>query len=160
MMRKHQALALAALGSALIPVSAMAQDIAPETRAVVTPMAPPATVVTQTGPNTFRVTAIPGVSVAVPVRIQRFSDYDLNSDGYYSASEFGQALYFLASGDPVLGNPALPRTDRTMHKGAPQPLDPRIAVALLNVTSDEFAVVDTNNDIRISPTELAAASLM
>lgn len=153
-------IALAAVGAAAVASPAAAQELRPETGMTMAPVAPPTTVVTRTGPATFRVDSLPGIAAPVPVKIQRFGDYDRNKDGLYTYSEFAHALYFLATGDPVLGNPNLPRVDRYMHKGAPITLEPRLATALLNATSDEFMMTDTNRDGRISPQELAAVAAM
>jgi hypothetical protein len=158
MMKRLSILAAAAA----IPLAspAAAQELQPETRTAVAPVAPPAVVVTRTAPGVFHVDALPGIAAAVPVKVQRFGDYDRNNDGLYSPSEFAQAMYFLATGDPALGDPTLPRTDRNMHKGAPLPLRPELAVELLNATSDEFVMADANRDMRISPAELAAVAAM
>ena len=110
--------------------------------------------------GTFVVTPVPGVAAATRVKVQSFADYDRNRDGAYNPMEFAQALYFLATSDPVAGNPQLPAMDRTMHRGAPQKMHPVAATALLNATADELAVVDRNRDWRVSPAELAAAALM
>jgi hypothetical protein len=74
--------------------------------------------------------------------------------------EFAQAAYFLATTDPVAGNPKLPAWDGYMHKGAPQRMSPTNAVTLLNATADEFSAIDANNDWRVSPSELAAAAML
>lgn len=117
-------------------------------------------VVTPVAPHAFEVTAVPGVAVATTVRIQNFADYDRDANGVYSPTEFAHALYFLASGIAAPGNPALPRADWTMHRGAPLPMDPQTAVALLNVTSDEFGRADLDDDMRVSPAELRTVALM
>ena len=100
-------------------------------------------------------TPVPGIAAATQVRFQNFSDYDLNRDGAYNPMEFAQALYFLATSDPVAGNPALPARDKFIDKGAPERMRPGTAVALLNATSDEFTAIDSNHDGRITPLELA-----
>lgn len=123
-------------------------------------MAPPATVVTQVGPNAFVVTPVPGLTTATRIKIQKFSDYDLNKDGAYSPMEFGQALYFVATSDPVAGNPKLPADEKFVHPGAPQKMTPQNAAALLNATAGEFAMADTNRDGRVSPEEMAAIPSM
>lgn len=148
-----------AASTATVVQAQTGNPIAPQTQTVVTPVAPPATAVTQVAPGTFVVTPIPGVVAATRIRVQNFRDYDLNADGVYNPMEFAQALYFLATSDPVAGNPALPADDRFRHRGSPQRMDPVNAVALLNATADELAQVDTNEDWRVSPAELAAAGL-
>lgn len=143
--------------------AAMAQAsgaLAPTTKTVVTPVAPPATAVTRMAPGVFKVTPVPGVSAATTVKIQNFSDYDRDKDGVYNPMEFAQALYFMATADPVAGNPKLPAADRFYHRGAPQKMSPVAAVALLNATADEMAAADMNRDWRVSPSELVAATLM
>jgi hypothetical protein len=157
---KQLAFAMFALA---LPALAQAQTsgaMTPQTQTVVTPVAPPGTAVTQVGPNAFVVTPVPGIAAATTVKVQNFSDYDQNRDGLYNPMEFAQALYFLATSDPVAGNPKLPADDRFLHRGAPQKMRPENAVALLNATADELAKVDANRDWRISPQELAAATLM
>lgn len=134
--------------------------LAPATETVVRPVAPPGTAVTRMAPGVFVVTPVPGVTAATTIKIQNFSDYDLDKDGVYNPMEFAQALYFMATTDPVAGNPRLPADDRFMHRGAPQKMDPVAAVALLNATADELAAADANGDWRVSPAELAAATLM
>lgn len=152
----------AAAAATLMAGAALAQTAASRTDATVavTPVAPPATVITRTGPDELLVTPVPGVAVATKVRVQNFSDYDINRDGAYSPMEFAQALYFLATTDPVAGNPRLPALDRFVHRGAPQRMAPQNAVALLNVTADEFGIVDINNDWRVTPEELAAVAML
>ena len=159
---RHVSLSAFALALTL-PAAVQAQTsgaLAPQTETVVVPVAPPATAVTQVGPNMFVVTPIPGIVAETTVKVQRFSDYDLNGDGVYNPMEFAQALYFLATSDPVAGNPKLPADDRFLQRGAPQKMRPENAVALLNATADELARVDANHDWRVSPQELAAAALM
>lgn len=134
--------------------------LAPQTHTVVTPAAPPGAAVSKVAPGVFMVTPVPGIAAATKIKIQNFSDYDLNKDGVYNPMEFAQALYFMATADPVAGNPALPTADRFYHRGAPQKMNPVAAVALLNATADELAAVDANRDWRVSPSELAAATLM
>lgn len=155
-------LAAAGLGLALGSASfaQTGSPLTPETRTVVTPVAPPTMITTQVAPDAFIVTPVPGVSAATKVRVQRFADYDLNGNGDYSPMEFAQALYFMATSDPVAGNPRLPMWDRFMHKGAATTMAPGVAVGLLNATADEFAAVDLNNDWRVSPQELVAISLL
>ena len=159
---KQLAFGMFALALAL-PSVAPAQSsgaMSPQTQTMVNPVAPPATAVTQVGPGTFVVTPVPGVAAATMVKVQNFSDYDQNKDGMYNPMEFAQALYFLATSDPVAGNPKLPAIDRFLHRGAPQKMRPENAVALLNATADELAKVDVNRDWRVSPQELTAAALM
>lgn len=149
---------IAAAGLALAaPATA---QMNPETRTVVTPVAPPATAVAQVAPDAFVVTPVPGVAMATKVKVQKFSDYDIDGNGAYSPMEFGQAMYFLATSDPIAGNPRLPAWDRYVHKGTPTRMSPQDAVTLLNVTADEFAAVDLNNNWRVEPAELAAVALM
>ncbi len=152
----------AAAAAMFLAGAASAQSSATDvqTRVNVTPVAPPATMVTRVGPGEFMVTPVPGVAMATKVRIQNFSDYDMNRDGAYSPMEFAQALYFLATSDPVAGNPKLPALDRFIHRGAPERMAPQNAVALLNATSEEFSLVDMNNDWRVTPEELAAVAMM
>lgn len=148
----------------VLAAPALAQTATPqmstETRTVMTPLAPPTTSVTQVAPDAFVVTPVPGVSVATKVKVQRFSDYDLDGNGVYSPMEFAQATYFLATTDPVAGNPKLPAWDGYIHKGAPQRMKPANAVMLLNATAEEFAAVDINNDWRVSPEELLAVAML
>ena len=143
--------------SAAAPVAA---QIAPETQTVVTPVAPPAVAVAPVAPDAFVVTPVPGLAAATKVKVQNFSDYDLNRDGAYNPMEFAQAVYFLATSDPVAGNPTLPTWDRYTHRGAWQTMRPSHAVTLLNATADEFSAVDVNNDWQVSPAELAAVAMM
>lgn len=149
------ALSLAA-GTSLAQTGALA----PETRTVSTAVAPPGMVVSPAGANSFVVTPVPGVLASTQVRIQNFSDYDLNRDGAYAPMEFAQALYFLATTDPVAGDPKLPMMDRYMHRSAPQKMAPSDAVALLNATADQFATADMNNDWRVTQDELARLPIM
>ena len=151
-------LMIAAAGLAL--AAPAAAQIAPETETVVTPVAPPATMVTQVAPGTFVVTPVPGVAMATKVKVQNFSDYDLDHNGMYSPMEFAQAMYFLATTDPVAGNPRLPAWDRYTQRGALERMRPDHAVELLNATADEFAAVDMDNDWRVSPAELTAVAMM
>lgn len=157
-------IALATAGAALLTaapaLSQTSTPLTPETRTTVTPIAPPATAVTKVAPGVFKVTPIPGIAAATVVRVQKFSDYDLNKDGAYGPMEFAQALYFLATSDPVAGNPKLPAIDRFSHAHAPQQMLPEAGTALLNSTSEEFVHVDVNRDWRITPAELAAAALL
>lgn len=148
---------LAAAGAASAQTSGA---IAPQTRTTVTPVAPPGVAVANVAPGTFVVTPVPGIAAATQVKVQNFSDYDLNKDGVYNPMEFAQAIYFLATTDPVAGNPALPSDDRFLHRGAWQKMQPERAVALLNATADELAAVDRDRDWRVSPAELAAAALL
>lgn len=149
---------LAAAGLALaVPAAA---QIAPENRTQVTPVAPPATIVTQVDPNTLVVTPVPGIAMATQVKVQNFSDYDVNRDGVYTPMEFAQAMYFLATTDPIAGNPTLPAWDRYVHRGTMSRMQPNHAVMLLNATADEFAAVDLNNNWRVEPAELAAVAMM
>lgn len=150
--------------SLTLATAAMAQTAGGEmqatTRTVVTPVAPPATVVAEVEPGTFVVTPVPGVAAATQVKIQQFSDYDVNNDGAYSPMEFAQATYFLATSDPVAGNPTLPSWDRYEQRGTLSTMEPDDAVDLLNATADEFAVVDLNNDWEVSPAELTAVAML
>lgn len=146
------------LGSAV--VAQTGSPLAPQTQTVVTPVAPPGMMATQVAPGAFVVTPVPGVSTATRVRVQKFADYDLNKNGVYSPMEFAQALYFMATSDPVAGNPRLPMWDRYTHRGAPTTMGPGVAVALLNATADEFAAADLNKDWRVSPDELVAISML
>lgn len=131
---------------------------APETKTVVSPA--PGAVVTQAAPDVLLITPVPGLVTATRVKVQKFSDYDLDKDGVYNPMEFAQALYFLATSDPVAGNPKLPADDKYVHKGAPQTMQPDNAIALLNATADELWRVDANHDWRVSPQELVAIGLM
>lgn len=152
-------IAAAALGLAATALSAQTAPLAPETR-VVTSSTSPGVAVAPVGPNRFVVTPVPGVTTATTVRIQNFGDYDLNKDGAYAPMEFAQALYFLATTDPVAGNPKLPTMDRFMHRGAPQKMKPSDAIALLNATAHEFTRADMNKDWRVTQDELARVALM
>lgn len=147
-------------GCALVLAAPAFAQLAPETRTVVTPVAPPTTSVAQVAPNAFVVTPVPGVAMATKVKVQRFSDYDLDRNGYYSPMEFAQAAYFLATTDPVAGNPKLPAWDAFKHRGAAQRMMPTNAVSLLNATADEFTAVDINNDWRVSADELLAVAML
>lgn len=149
---------IAAAGLAL--AGPAAAQMKPETRTVVTPVAPPTTAVTQVAPDAFVVTPVPGVATATKVKVQNFSDYDVDRNGVYSPMEFGQAMYFLATSDPVAGNPRLPSWDRYVHRGTMSKMTPQDAVLLLNATADEFAAVDMNNNWRVEPAELAAFAMM
>ena len=141
---------------ALAGLAAMqAPPLAPQTATAVQRVAPPATVVTQVAPHVLQVTAIPGVAATQTVRIQRFSDYDLNRDGAYNPMEFAQAMYFLATGDPVAGTTGIPRPVEYKPNIAARQMDPKFAVALINTASDEFTAADTNHDWRLTPDELA-----
>ena len=145
------------LMSAILLASAtsmQAPPLAPQTRTVVQPVVPPATAVVQVAPDAFTVTDIPGVAVAKRVEIQRFSDYDLDRDGGYGRMEFAQAMYFLATGDPVPGTSAVPRPSAYVPHLAYARMDPKAAAALLNATSDEFTAIDRDHDWRITPAEL------
>lgn len=158
---KKLLLSCAALAAAF-PAGAYAQSgaLTPQNRTVVAPVAPPGAVVNQVAPGVFAVTPIPGVVASTKVKVQRFGDYDLNKDGNYNPMEFAQALYFLATSEPVAGSPVLPTWDRYTHRGAAQQMLPTHAIALLNATADEFAAVDMNNDWRVSPEELAAVAML
>lgn len=149
---------IAAAGLAL--AGPAAAQMSTETRTVVTPVAPPTTAVTQVAPDAFVVTPVPGVATATKVKVQNFSDYDADRNGVYSPMEFGQAMYFLATSDPVAGNPRLPSWDRYVHRGTMSKMTPQDAVLLLNATADEFAAVDMNNNWRVEPAELAAFAMM
>ena len=148
--------------AALLATAAAAQppSLQPQSGAIVAPVVPPATMVTQVGPETFVVTPVPGVAAATRVKLQSFGDYDANRDGAYSPMEFAQAIYFLATTDPVAGNPKLPAWDRYTHRGAAQRMTPHDAITLLNATADEFAFTDTNNDWRVSPQELNRLAML
>lgn len=141
------ALAAPAAGQATSPLQ-------PQTGTAVTPVAPPGAVAHWVGPGTWVVTPVPGIAAATQVRVQNFGDYDRNRDGAYNPMEFAQAIYFLATTDPVAGNPKLPARDMYLHRGAPERMKPSNAVALLNATADEFAAVDVNNDWRVTSDEL------
>lgn len=130
----------------------------PSTTTVVTPLAPPAVAVTEVIPGVWQVTPVPGTALTTQVRVQNFSDYDLNRDGAYNPMEFAQAIYFLATTDPVAGNRKLPARDMYIHRGAPARMTPQDAVALLNATADDFSAVDSNRDRRITPDEIAGAA--
>lgn len=130
------------------------------TKTVVTPVAPPATVVAEVDQDTVVVTPVPGVAAATRVKVQQFGDYDRNNDGAYSPMEFAQATYFLATSDPVAGSPTLPSWDRYEHKGTLSTMEPHDAVTLLNATADEFAAVDRDGDWEISPAELTAVAML
>ena len=149
---------IAAAGLAL--AAPAAAQIAPQTQTVVTPVAPPATAVTQVAPGVFVVTPVPGIAMATKVKVQNFSDYDRDRNGVYGPMEFAQAMYFLATTDPVAGNPRLPHWDRYTHRGAAAEMMPTHAVTLLNATADEFAAVDMDNNWRVSPAELTAVAMM
>ena len=156
-------LILIALATSMTAAGAQAQvsgALASRTQTMVNPVAPPATVVTPVAPGAFVVTPVPGIAAATQVKVQNFADYDRNKDGAYNPMEFAQALYFLATSDPVAGNPRLPADDRFMHRGAPQKMMPSNAIALLNATADELARVDLNRDWRVSQAELIAAALL
>lgn len=130
----------------------------PDTTTMVTPVLPPTTAVIEVAPGVWEVTPVPGVSLTTQVRVQNFGDYDLNRDGAYNPMEFAQAIYFLATTDPVAGNRKLPAQDMYIHRGAPARMAPHNAVALLNATADEFGAIDSNNDRRITPDEIAGAA--
>lgn len=142
-------LALAGLAAMQSP------PLAPQTRTVVQPVVPPTTMVTQLYPQVLKVTAIPGIAAAQTIRIQRFSDYDLNRDGAYNPMEFAQAMYFLATGDPVPGTAGIPRPAEYQPHIAAKQMDPKFAVALINTASDEFTAADANHDWRLTPDELS-----
>jgi hypothetical protein len=146
---------LAACFAAPVAAQPIPPSLAPQTMKIVAPVAPPATAVARVGPSTWVVTPVPGLAAATQVKVQRFSDYDLNHDGAYSPMEFGQAIYFLATSDPIAGNPRLPAQDRFIQRGAPERMRPTAAVALLNATAEEFQAADSNHDGRITPSELA-----
>lgn len=129
--------------------------LAPQTATTVRQVAPPATAITQVAPHVFQVTAIPGVAATQTVRIQRFSDYDLNHDGAYDPMEFAQAMYFLATGDPVAGASGVPRPAAYKPHIAAKQMDPAFAAALINTASDEFTAADADHDWRLTPAELA-----
>jgi len=142
-------LALAGLAAMQTP------PLAPQTSTVIQPVAPPATVVTQVAPHVLQVTAVPGVAAKQTIRIQRFSDYDINRDGAYNPMEFAQAMYFLATGDPVPGTTGIPRPAEYQPHIAAKQMDPKFAVALINTASDEFTAADADHDWRLTPEELA-----
>lgn len=144
--------------SALLLAAAPQPPLAPETRAVVQPVAPPALAIVQATPNSFAVTNLPGVAVSKQVSIQRLQDYDLNRDGTFGRMEFAQAMYFLATGDPVPGTAAIPRPPQYVPHQAYATMDPELAAALINATSDEFTAIDENQDWRITPAELARST--
>ena len=144
--------------SALMLAAVPQPPLAPETRSVVQPVAPPGLAVVQMTPNSFTVTNLPGVAVSKQVSIQRFPDYDLNRDGAYGRMEFAQAMYFLATGDPVPGTAAVPRPSQYVPHQPYATMDPELAAALINATSDEFTAIDQNQDWRITPAELARSA--
>ena len=151
----------AAAAALMMTCTASAQTpIEPQTRTVVTPVAPPTTVVTPVAPGEILVTPVPGVTMATKVKVQKFSDYDRNGDGEYNPMEFAQAIYFLATTDPVAGNPRLPSWDRYSHRGAPERMRPGDAVILLNATADELVIADQNNDWRVTPQEMMALAML
>lgn len=156
------AAALGTAGAALAQTDTRAPsgETPPVTTTVVTPGTPPATVVTPVGPNTAVVTPVPGTVNVTMMKIQTFSDYDINDDGAYSPMEFAQALAFLANVTTGAGAADLPAKDKFVHKGMIGKMQPKQAVALLNATADEFSAVDGNNDWRITPDELQAAAMM
>jgi hypothetical protein len=131
-----------------------------ESGVIVQQVAPPATAIVKVAPGTFVVTPVPGIATATQVRVQNFGDYDKNGDGAYSPMEFAQAMYFLATSDPLPGNPRLPASDRYLHAGAVNPIAPDAAVALLNATADEFAAIDRNYDAKITPAEMRASAML
>ena len=154
--------ALAAIAAA---APAAAQSSAPRTAetppttvTTVTPVAPPATVVTPVAPDAAVVTRVPGIAAVSSTKIQTFGDYDIDDNGFYGPMEFAQAMAFLAAAKPA--DASLPAKDKFKHKGAIGKLAPRQATAMLNATADEFAMVDMNNDWRVSPPELTAAAMM
>lgn len=144
----------------LIAAAPALAQISAETKTVVTPVAGPATIVTEVAPGAFAVTPVPGVAAATKVKVQQFSDYDLDGSGAYTPMEFAQAIYFLATSDPIAGSPKLPLWDRYVHRGAIEEMPPHHAVTLLNATADEFAVADIDNDWRVGPAELKAVAMM
>ena len=152
----------AAIGMATAP-AAMAQTAdttTATTTTVTTPVAPPATLVDKVAPGVFTVTHVPGIAVSSQLKVQNFGDYDLNNDGAYSPMEFAQAVHFMASGVTTTGTTTLPAKDRYVHKGAVKKLPPMEAVEMLNVTADEFATVDLNNDWRVTADELALVAMI
>lgn len=159
---KHVLLGVAALslgiGSAVDAQTT--EPLVPETETVTVPVAPPAVVATPVAPDAFVVTPVPGVVASTKVKVQKFGDYDIDDNGVYHPMEFAQAMYFLATSDPVAGNPKLPTWDRYVHKGAPAKLSPKDAVTLLNASADEFAIVDMNNDWRVTPQELSTYAML
>lgn len=151
---------------ALIASPVLAQGAAPTgetppaTVTTAVPVAPPVTVVTPTGPNSATVTHVPGVVATSTMKIQTFSDYDVDNNGNYSPMEFAQAMSFLANANPAAGGTMLPPKDQNQHKGLIGKMRPQHATALLNATADEFSMVDRNRDFRITPDELASAAMM
>lgn len=157
MKRRVVASLLGALGLALpSAVLAQAQPLSPQSGAVVQQQIPPSTVVKQVAPDAFVVTNLPGLATVKQVRLQNFSDYDFDHDGSYGPMEFAQALYFLATGDPVAGTKSVPAPRQYSGHLPSRRMDPKLQAALLNATSDEFTALDTNHDWRITPAELAA----
>jgi hypothetical protein len=152
------ALALAAPATAQSGAAQSGSALQPSTVTAVTPVVPPTTAVTEVAPGIWQVTPVPGLATATRVKVQKFADYDLDHDGTYSPMEFAQAIYFLATSDPVAGNPKLPAQDMYIQRGAPERMDPKNAVALLNATADEFSAVDANHDYRVTPEEIAGAA--
>jgi len=152
---------IGAAALALAP-AAMAQtaDTTTATTTVTTPVAPPATVVDKVAPGVFAVTHVPGIAVSSELKVQNFADYDLDGDGAYSPMEFAQAVHFMASGQATTGATSLPARDRYVHKGAVAKLPPGEAIEMLNVTADEFATVDLDNDWRVTAQELALVAMI
>ncbi len=158
-MNRHLSVpALLALALAAPAAAQSGSALQPSTMTAVTPVVPPTTAVTKVAPGIWQVTPVPGLAMATQVRVQNFADYDLNHDGAYNPMEFAQAIYFLATSDPVAGNPKLPAKDMYIQRGAPDRMDPQNAVALLNATADEFSAVDANHDHRVTPEEIAGAA--
>jgi hypothetical protein len=158
-MLKPIACALAG-AAALAPMSTAAAQppLAPERTTITTPVAPPAAAVSQIGPHTFVVTAVPGLTSTQTIQFQRFADYDLNRDGAYGPMEFAQAMYFLATGDPVPQMKGVPSPRSYRPHIANTNMDPKFALALINTASDEFTAIDANHDWRITPDELGRAA--
>ncbi len=141
--------------SSLAGIAAAAQPpLMPEQARTVTPLAPPAAAVSRIGKNSFVVTAVPGVASTQTIHFQRFSDYDINRDGAYGPMEFAQAMYFLATGDPVPQMEGVPSPRTYRPHIANTNMDPKFALALINTASDEFTAIDADHDWRITPDEL------
>lgn len=147
--------------AALFATAAAAQppSLQPQSGAIVAPVVPPGTLVAQMGSETFVGTPVPGVAATSRVKVQRFGDNDANGDGA-PQMEFAEAVCFLATTDPVAGNPKLPGWGRYTHRGAAQRMTPSDAITLLNATGDEFAFTDTDNDWRVSPQELNRLAML
>lgn len=107
----------------------------------------------------------PRVSVPGGAKIKTFAQFDVDDNGVLGRMEFAQAMMFLltagsmTTGAGADGQP-LPAKDKYVHAGMTSRMAPGRAVALLNATSDEFAVVDLDRNGVISEAELVTAALM